>query len=90
MSWAAHAARMGKTRNSCRNLVGRPEGKTYSENLDVAGKIILQWVLGKRWGKWGLDASGSGQGSMAEPCEHGTVPSGYIKCGEFLDQLSDC
>jgi hypothetical protein len=23
-------------------------------------------------------------------CEHGNEPSGSIKCGEFLDQLSDC
>jgi hypothetical protein len=27
---------------------------------------------------------------MADPCEHGNEPSGSIKWGEFLDQLSDC
>jgi hypothetical protein len=31
-----------------------------------------------------LDASGSGKGQMARPCEHGNEPSGYIKGGEFL------
>jgi hypothetical protein len=36
-------------------------------------------------GRCGLDASGSGQGPMAGSCEHGKVPLGYIKRGEFLD-----
>jgi hypothetical protein len=27
MRWAWHVARMGKKRNMCRTLVGRPEGK---------------------------------------------------------------
>jgi hypothetical protein len=27
---------------------------------------------------------------VAVSCEHGNEPSGSIKCGEFLDWLSDC
>jgi hypothetical protein len=32
----------------------------------------------------GLDASGSGQGPVAGPCEHGTLPSCSITGREFL------
>jgi len=28
-------------------------------------------------------SSGSGQGPVATPCEHGNEPSGYIRGGEF-------
>jgi hypothetical protein len=28
--------------------------------------------------------------ALGGPCEHGNVPSGFIKSGEFLDLLSDC
>jgi hypothetical protein len=30
------------------------------EDLDIDGKIILEWILGKRVGRCRLDASGSG------------------------------
>jgi hypothetical protein len=36
-------------------------------------------------GRCGLDASGSGQGPVAGPCEQGNEPSGSIKGGEFPD-----
>jgi hypothetical protein len=29
MRWVGHVARMGKTRNACRILVGKPEGKRH-------------------------------------------------------------
>jgi len=32
----------------------------HSEDLDVDGKIILEWILGKQCGKCGLDSSASG------------------------------
>jgi len=35
----------------------------------------------------GLDASGSGQGPMADSCEHGNEPSCSIKSGEFVDWM---
>jgi hypothetical protein len=38
----------------------------------------------------GLDASGSRQGPVVGSCERGNEPSGSIKGGEILDQLSDC
>jgi hypothetical protein len=28
-------------------LVGKPEGKNHLEDLDVDGRIILEWILGK-------------------------------------------
>jgi len=37
----------------------------------------------------GLDASGSGQETVAGSCEHSNEPSGSIKGGEFLDQVSN-
>jgi hypothetical protein len=33
----------------------------------------------------GLDSFGSGLEPVANSCEHGNDPSGYIKGGEFLD-----
>jgi hypothetical protein len=36
-------------------------------------------------GRCGPDASGSGQESVAESCEHGNEPSGSIKGEEFPD-----
>ena len=36
------------------------------------------------WG-YGLDQSGLGKGQVADTFECGNEPSGYIKCGEFLD-----
>ena len=38
------------------------------------------------WG-YGMDRAGTGQGQVAGTCECGDEPSGFIKCGEFLDQL---
>jgi hypothetical protein len=36
-------------------------------------------------GRCVLDATGSGERPVAGFCEHGDEPSGFIKCGEFLD-----
>jgi hypothetical protein len=41
-------------------------------------------------GSCGLDASGVEQGNVAGSCEHDNEPSGSIKGGQLLDQLSDC
>jgi hypothetical protein len=32
-------------------LVGKPEGKRPLEDLDVDGRIILEWISGKLCGK---------------------------------------
>jgi hypothetical protein len=39
MRWAGHVARMAETRNVCRILVGKPEGKR------PLGRPILKWIL---------------------------------------------
>jgi hypothetical protein len=44
-------------------------------------KMDLQEV---GWGH-GLDCSGSRQGQVAGTCKCANKPSGFIKCGEFLD-----
>ena len=36
--------------------------------------------------EYGLDQAGSGQEEVAGTCECGNEPSGFINCGEFLDQ----
>jgi hypothetical protein len=36
-------------------------------------------------GRYGLDASGSGQGPVRSSYEHSNGPLGSIKGGEFLD-----
>jgi hypothetical protein len=59
--------------------------RDQSQDLGVNGNILLDWILEKRVGGCGLDASGSGHGPLVDSCEHGNGPSGSIKCGEFLD-----
>jgi hypothetical protein len=39
-------------------------------------------------GGCGLDSSGSGMGPVVGSCQHGNVPSGFMKGREFLDQLN--
>jgi hypothetical protein len=68
-------------------LVGNPERKRplgrhrrrWEDNIrmNLMEKVLV--------GRCGLDASGSGQKSVAGSCEHGSEPSGYIKGREFLD-----
>jgi hypothetical protein len=38
---------MGEARNTYNILVGKPEGKIHSEDLEVDGTTILEWMLGK-------------------------------------------
>jgi hypothetical protein len=45
--WAAHAAKMGEIRNAYKILVGKPEERSDSEDLDVDGRIIFKRILGK-------------------------------------------
>jgi len=37
----------GDVRNSYEIVVGKPEGKRSLEDLDVDGRMILEWNLGK-------------------------------------------
>jgi len=54
------------------------------EALGVGGRIILNGSSRNMVGV-GLIRSGSGWGQVAGFCVCGNEPSGYIKCGEFLD-----
>lgn len=38
-----------------------------------------------RVGGCGVDLLKSGYGSLADACERGSEPSGFIKCREFVD-----
>jgi hypothetical protein len=51
------------------------KGRDDSENLDVDGRIILNWILGQE-GRCGLDSSGSGQRPVAGSREQGKVAPG--------------
>jgi len=47
MRWAGSVARMGETRMLKIFWFEDLKGRNHSEDLDVDGKIILEWVLGK-------------------------------------------
>jgi hypothetical protein len=42
------------------------KGKDHSEDIGIDGRIILEWILGNRVGKFELDSSGSGLGTSGE------------------------
>jgi hypothetical protein len=47
MTAARHVARMGEKRRVYKVLVGKAEGKSHLDDLNVDGKIILKWVFKK-------------------------------------------
>jgi hypothetical protein len=47
MSWTGHVARIVQMGNGCSILVRKSEGKNQLKDLDLDGKIILKWILGK-------------------------------------------
>jgi len=47
MRWAGRVARMEAMRSTYSILLGRPKVRDHSEDLDVDGWIILEWVLEK-------------------------------------------
>jgi hypothetical protein len=73
-------------RNAHSILVGKPEGKR------PLGRPRRRWehnirinLRGKREAMCGLDASVTGQGSIASLCEQGNELSESIKGGKSLD-----
>jgi hypothetical protein len=42
-----HIARMGRRRNTCKILVGKPEGKRPLVDISIDGRIKLRWILKK-------------------------------------------
>jgi hypothetical protein len=73
MVWAGHVARMGEGRDVYRVWVGKPEGKR------TLGRSRRRWEDNVK-----ADLQEVGCGCM-DWIECGNEPSGFIKCGEFLD-----
>jgi hypothetical protein len=47
MSWARPVARMGEMRMCKKFWLQDLKGRDHSEDLDIDGKIILEWILEK-------------------------------------------
>jgi hypothetical protein len=73
LKWAGLVARMGELRDVYKRFVGKTEGRSPL------------WKLRCRWDDT-MDQDGV---PVAGSCEHGNVPPGFIKGGEFLVQLMD-
>jgi len=76
----------GGGRGVYRILVGKPEVKRplARSRCRWENNIKMDLSGSGMWG-YGLDRADSRQGQMAGTCECDNVPSGSIKCGEFLD-----
>jgi hypothetical protein len=59
--------------------------RDHAEDLGINGKIVLECILGKYGGGFGLDSPASGQRPLAGSYEHGNDPSGSIKDEESVD-----
>jgi len=69
-----------------RVLVGKPEAKRPLERSSRRWKDNIKMDLQELGcGGYGLDRDSSGQGQVAGTYECGNEPSGFIKCGEYLD-----
>jgi hypothetical protein len=47
MGWTVYVARIGELKNIYRIVIGNLRGRGHSEELEVDGEIILEWILGK-------------------------------------------
>jgi hypothetical protein len=63
----------------CRNLMG---GQRLEE-LDLGGRIMLEWILKYRIRRGGMDCSGSGKRQVMGCCEHGSEISGSTIMGRI-------
>jgi hypothetical protein len=82
MRLAGYVARMGDRRGAYMVLVDRPEGKrslgrprsrwedNIKKDLQEVGYGGMEWMEGAQ---------------VADTCDCGNEPSGFIKCGEFFD-----
>jgi hypothetical protein len=61
------------------------KARDHSEDLGVAERIILKWILRK----WGVLVWIGFIWLKIRTCEHGNEPSGSIKSGNFSDYLGD-
>ena len=66
---------------------GNLRERNHLEDPGVDGRRITLRRIFRMWdvGVHGLDRVGLGQGQVAGTCECGNEPSGYGRCGEFLD-----
>jgi hypothetical protein len=67
--------------------VGKSEGKNHLKDPGVDGRIILKWNFESLDGGHRLDRSELGQGQVVGSCKCGDESSGFVKCGEFFEQL---
>jgi hypothetical protein len=51
MRGAIQVARMVEVKNAFKILVGKSESKSQSKDLDVDGRIILEWIVKKYVGR---------------------------------------
>jgi hypothetical protein len=79
---------MGERRGVYRVLVGEPEGKRPLGRLRPKWEDNIKMQF-QEVGCGGMDWIDLAQDKrqLAGTCECGNEHSGYIKCGEFLDQL---
>jgi len=47
VSWIEYVVCVGEMRNVYKILVGKPEGKRPLRDLDIDGRIILEWISEK-------------------------------------------
>jgi len=57
MRWAGRVVRMGEMRNAYKILVGNLKGRDHSDDPDVGGRIILEWISVTYGGKLWLNTS---------------------------------
>jgi hypothetical protein len=48
MSWAGHAARIGRSKGAYRVLVGNLRERDHLEDPGVDGRIIFRWIF-RKW-----------------------------------------
>jgi len=75
---------MGEKRGVYSVWVGKPEGKMPLERPRRRWEDNIKMDL-QEMGCGGVDRAGSGYEQVAGTCECGNEPSGFTKCGEFLD-----
>jgi hypothetical protein len=73
---------MEERRGVYRVLVGKHEGMRPLGRPRLRLEDNIKWIFKK----WDVDVwTGSRYRQVAGTCECGNEPSGFIKCGEFLD-----
>jgi hypothetical protein len=69
-------------------LVGNSEGSKSLRIPKSRREDTIKMDLREIVRRYGLYSCGSGERSVAGPCEHGNEPSVCMKCWEFIVRLS--